>query len=119
MSLLVNAYTRNAAGEIEFLDAGDQSRELAGVEEYRQTFYGGRAACSLGLHLFSTLAERDLYAEGQDLVALESEARLVLANIEMFTDQAGASSESLQVRIQNILDAIERAAAAGGGVVIW
>jgi hypothetical protein len=69
--------------------------------------------------LLPTLVERDLVAEGGDLVALEVEARLVLANISKFTEQAGADGESLPLRIQNILDAIDRARQAGGGVVIW
>jgi hypothetical protein len=118
MKLVVYLYTRNAAGEIELLHLKDRSRELAGLEVDRKRFYGGQAAHSLGLRLFPTLVERDLFAEGEDLMALEGEARLVLANISRFTEQAGADGETLRLRIQNILDGIDQARQTGAGVAI-
>lgn len=119
MSLIVNAYKRSDNGEMIFLDPSDRSQELAGFEVYRTTFYGGQTARSLGLQLLVTLAETDLYVEGSELAALKDEAELVLHNIVLFTDEAAADSECLAFRMRNIIDAIERAQQANGGVVIW
>jgi hypothetical protein len=119
MSLLVDAYRQNAAGEMEFLDLDDPSKEYAGLEVHRVTFYGGQAAQALGLRLLPSLAERDLYVEGEHLTTLKDEANLVLANISLFMEQARADVESLRSRIQNILFAVERAQQERGGVVIW
>jgi hypothetical protein len=119
MTLLVNAYKRDEAGKMIFLDPEDHAQELAGVEVFRKTFYGGRAARSLGLRLFPFLAEGDLYCEGDNLAALHLEADLISQNIGLFTEEAAADNEKLQFRINNILAAITRAQRAGGGVVIW
>lgn len=119
MSLLVNAYRRNDAGEMVFLDPDDGSKELAGFEVYRKTFYGGEAAQSLGLRLLPSLRETDLYVEGEDLNKLQSEAQLVAQNIQLFVAEAGDNAEGLLPRIRNILDAIDRARKDHGGVVIW
>jgi hypothetical protein len=119
MSLLVNAYTRDDRGEMSFLDPNDHSQELAGFEAFRKTFYGSQTARSLGLRLLPSLVEADLYVEGNDLANLHDEARLVLGNIGLFAEEAAADIEVLKVRVQNILDAIERAQKANGGVVIW
>jgi hypothetical protein len=119
MSLLVNVYIRDEDGQMVFLDPKDHSEELAGFESYRQTFYGGQAARSLGLRLLPLLAEQDLHVDGDGLTKLDEELRLVLENITTFTDQAGASSEHLCFRVQNILRAIQRARELHGSVVIW
>jgi hypothetical protein len=119
MSLLVDAYRQNAIGEMEFLEPEDPAKEVAGLEVHRVTFYAGQAAQTLGLRLLPSLAERDLYVEGEHLATLKDEANLVLANISMFMEQARADIESLRSRIQNILSAIERAQQERGGVVIW
>ncbi len=120
MSLLVNTYTRNAADEIDILEPEDDSQELAGFESYRKTFYGCQAALSLGLQLLPSLANGDLYCEGNDLERLRYEANVVLQNIKLFTEDAVPHSESsLQFRIHNILTAINRAQAVHGGVVMW
>jgi hypothetical protein len=119
MSLLVDVYRDNAVGEMEFLDPQDPAKEIAGLEVFRETFYGGHAARSLGLRLLPSLAERDLYVKGDGLTTLQNEAILVLENISLFRDQAGADIEFLRSRIRNILAAVERAQQEGGGVVIW
>ncbi len=119
MSLLVNAYKRDEAGKVVFLDVEDHSQELAGFETFRKTFYGGQPARSLGLRLLPSLGEGDLYCEGEDLPKLRQEADIILQNIELFTEEAAADSEVLQFRILNILAAIQRAQHANGGVVIW
>jgi hypothetical protein len=119
MSLLVDVYRDNAVGEMEFLDPKDPSEEMAGLDVFRETFYGGRAARSLGLRLLPLLAERDLCVNGDGLTMLKDEATVVLENIGIFMDQAGTDVDFLRSHIQNILAAVERAQQEGGGVVIW
>jgi hypothetical protein len=119
MSLSVHAYVRNGSGKMEILAPEDHSQTLAGFETYRKTFYGGQVARSLGLRLLSSLAEADLYCEGEELLNLRHEASVVLRNINVLAEEAGAESESMQFRVRNILAAIERAQSAQGGVVIW
>jgi len=119
MSLLVNAYTRGDGGEMVILEPKDHSEELAGFEVFRKTFYGGQSARSLGLRLLPVLADADLYVEGPDLDALQSEAEVVLQNIDHFVDEAGAEAETLRFRVQNIVNATVRARTANGGVVVW
>ena len=119
MSLLVNAFRRGDKGEMIFLDPSDHSQELAGFESFRTTFYGSQTARNFGLRLLPSLAEADLYVEGRELASLREEAELVLQNINLFTDEAAADWEVLDLRIKNILGAIDRARQANGGVVIW
>ncbi|MEX0702315.1 MAG: hypothetical protein WD069_09490 [Planctomycetales bacterium] len=119
MSLSVHAYTRDAAGNMTFVEPNDKSKDLAGFEVFRTTFYGGNTARSLGLRLLPLLPERDLYVEGEELSNLKEEAILILQNIESFTAEASAVSDVLRVRVENILDAIGRAQSVHGCVVIW
>ena len=119
MSLLVNAYTRGPDGRMEVIEPEDHAQELAGFESYRQRLYGSRAARSLGLQLLPTLDGSDVYAEGEEIEQLRAEAELALANIELFVAEVEATAESLRPRFENIVAAARRAAALGGGVVIW
>ena len=119
MSLLVNAYTRGPDGEMIIIEPEDHSHELAGYESYRQQLYGSRAALALGLQLLPILDGGNVYAEGEDVERLRAEAVLALANVGLFEAETGASSESLRARFANIITAASRAAAVGGGVVIW
>lgn len=119
MSLLVHAYTRDAVGNMIFVEPDDKSKDLAGFEVFRTTFYGGNTARSLGLRLLPLLAGRDLYVEADDLSRLKEETIIILQNIESFMAEASASSDVLRVRVENILDAIDRAQIVHGCVVIW
>lgn len=119
MTLSVHAYRRSEAGEMEFIDPIDSTEELAGFESFRKTFYGGATARSFGLQLLTSLAESNVYAEGQLLAILEAEANVILQNIEQFVPEARAEIDTLQFRVQNILRAIARARQFQGGVVIW
>jgi len=119
MSLSVHAYTRDVAGNMEFVEPDDKSKDLAGFEVFRKTFYGGNTARSLGLRLLPMLAEQDLYVEAEDLSRLKEEVVLILQNIESFTGEASADSAVLRERVEHILDAIGRAQRVHGGVVIW
>lgn len=102
-----------------FIKPDQPSQDLAGFESYRRQLYGSRAARALGLTLLPTLEGGDIYAEGEDVNRLRAEAELALANVELFVAEAGASAESLRPRFANIIAAAHRAAAVGGGVVIW
>jgi hypothetical protein len=119
MSLLVNVYTRDENGKMEFIDPEDSSEELAGFEAFRRTFYGGQTALSMGLQLLPQLAQTDLYCEFAELEQLKEEANMIQKNVGSFTREAGKDEECLQFRIKNILAAISRAERVGGGVVIW
>src|SRR5262249_42497493 len=119
MSLLVNVYTRSDVGEIVILEPNDHSEELAGFEVFRKTFYGGQTARRFGLRLLPVLAEGDLYVEGRDLEVLQTEAELVLQNIDRFIDEAVAEVETLRFRVQNIRNAALRARTVNGGVIVW
>jgi hypothetical protein len=69
--------------------------------------------------LLPALADMDLYVEGQQLEILRAEAELILQNIDQFVEEAGAASETLRFRIQNVLKAALRAIESKSGVVIW
>jgi hypothetical protein len=118
MTLLVNVYTRGDDGSTSLLESA-HSEKLAGFESFRTTFYGGQTARTLGLRLFPTLADTDLYVEGEDLKILQAEAELVLQNIADFAKEANAEAETLRFRIKNILNAVMRAQEVNGGVVVW
>ena len=66
-----------------------------------------------------SLAEGDIYAEGADLGILLKEVEIVVANLELFTEDAESTVETLRLRVVNILTAVERAISTGRGVVIW
>jgi hypothetical protein len=119
MTLSVHAYTRDAAGNMMFVEPTGSSKDLAGFEAFRTTFYGGNTARSLGLRLLPLLSERDLYVEAEDLLRLKEEAILILQHIELFSAEASVVSDVLRVRVENILDAIDRAQSVHGSVVIW
>jgi hypothetical protein len=119
MSLLVNAYTRDETGKMTIVPMEDHAQELAGFEVFRERFYGGETARSLGLQLLPSLSEGDLYCEGEDLARLRKECEMILQNIEIFSAEAG-DMEVLRFRVCNIIAAIERGQQyPKGGVVIW
>ncbi|MEI8383318.1 MAG: hypothetical protein WCJ09_24585 [Planctomycetota bacterium] len=119
MTLSVHAYRRNEAGEMEFIEPSDGSQDVAGFESFRKTFYGGNMARLFGLRLLPSLAESNVFAEGNDLAALHNEATIIMQNLEQFAPEAKADVATLRFRVQNILGAVNRAQQAHGGVVIW
>ena len=119
MSLLVNVYVRDENGQMSFIEPEHPSQELVGFESYRQVLYGSHAAISLGLTLLPSLATGDVYAQGDDLAHLRSDAERALSNIELFESEAGVEAERLRPRFENILRAVGMAEGVGGGGVIW
>jgi hypothetical protein len=74
----------------------------------------------LGLALLPLLADGDLYAEGENLARLKAEAELLLDNLDVVAEETGTHRNYVELRIRNILNAIDRAQlVSNGGVVIW
>ncbi len=121
MSLLINSYNRDAeTNEIQLFDVEEHSQELGGFESCRKTLWGSHTAERFGLVLLLTLRESDLYAEGEDLLQLETEAQTILQFIDVFALETHHSEEFIYHRTQNILQAIAKAREVeNGGVVIW
>ena len=120
MSLIVNVYQRGEDGAIILLDSPNHSEELAGVEVCRQQLWGAASTRSLGLTLLPSLAESDLYAEGDDLTQLGQEAQTILENVAFLARETGYGDEYIAFRTRNILSAVERAKqVAQGGVVVF
>ena len=117
MTLTVNAYKRE--GEKTSFVEVDYSETLAGIEICRTALWGHEAARSLGLTLLPSLAETDIWVEGDDLDRLEWEVQTILANLGRLEKETGCGADYIQVRSGNILRAIARARGVGGGVVIW
>ena len=115
MSLIVYAYRREGDKIRDLEEKPTPPRnDLAGFESWRQTIYG--ATRKLGLSLIPTLGDGyDIYAEGADLDLLQSEAETMIANLERI---APSDQEGVRFRIENILEAVRLAKAAGGGVYV-
>lgn len=117
MSLIVSAYKRLPDGSVEWLDVADHSNDLAGFESSRRTFWGSDTVKALGLSLLPTLASSDIWAEGADLVLLESEIDTLSSHLDLFPDQ----QEYWRVRLANVKTAIQsakRLSAGQGGIYI-
>ena len=119
MSLSVHTYTTGVDGEMVFHDSKDGSETLAGFESYRTTLYGSELSKRLGFKLLPTLAFKDIYAEGQDINQLKSEAEIMMCEAAAFGGQANADAEHIKVRAENICKACIRARKMQCNVVIW
>jgi hypothetical protein len=118
MTLIVNTFIRTANGGMDFVDV-DHSDELAGFESCRTDLWGHVSVRALGLKLLPTLAEQDIYAEGDDIRQLESDVHLLLSHVMTVAEKTKYSTDFINHRCQNMLNAIRRAREVGGGVVIW
>ena len=118
MSLSVNAYTRRPDGGMEIVSV-DSSEELAGFERCRRELWGHEFVRGLGLTLLPTLAEGDIYAEGEAVGRLERDTQCLLTHVTSVAAATRYTTEFITQRCQNILGAISRAREIGGGVVIW
>src|SRR5262249_13946777 len=104
--------------EIHWLEAESASLESGGFESCRQELWGSATAKRLGLTLLPMLAEQDLYAEGDTLLQLESEAQIIHQSVDMLAKDTGYPADFIAQRTRNILTAVAKAVARGG-VVIW
>ena len=86
----------------------------------RTEFYGSEWAVQLGLQLLTTLNGADIYAENAESIdALQSDCKLLLANVSKFPNPQGYAKSVLKARVQNILSAAQMAAKGDKYVVIW
>lgn len=118
MSLIVNTYTRTPDGRMDIIEV-DHSEELAGFERCRQDLWGHISVRALGLVILPTLANSDIYAEGEAIVQLERDTNLILTNVSAVVEATQYTSDFVIKHCQNILRAIRLAHEIKGGVVIW
>jgi hypothetical protein len=120
MTLLVYPYRRDpVTGEPHRLDLepGSVQNDLGGVESWRTEVYAGLEARQLGLLLLPQLAERDLFAEGDELEALTRETEALLQQAAAIEVRLGGHmSGSVGFRLRNVLAAIGRARVESGAV---
>ena len=81
--------------------------------------YGSPVARSLGLTLLPSLAEKDIYAEGEELDVLGREIETLIQNIALMVPDREDQRESVLSDFQNIANAVVEAKSLNGGVVIW
>ena len=93
--------------------------DMAGPELYRKEVWGSETVCSLGCTLLPTLKERDIYATGGQIEQLEREVGMLRDNIALVSERTAQDVERLEHYLQNMTEAIGRARAISGGVVIW
>jgi hypothetical protein len=116
MSLSVSAYKRNSENELEWLTPAEPFNDLAGFESTRKNFWASEEVRNLGLTLLPTLKERDIWAEGVELIQLESEINILAHALPALNSSYGY--EYLQFRLSNIKEAIRLAKESLGGVNI-
>ena len=100
-------------------DNPNQRKEMAGAETYRWEVWGSETVCSLGCILLPTLKEKDIYATGDQIEQLEREVGILRDNIALVSEQTARDMEGLEHYLQNMTEAIGRARAISGSVVIW
>jgi len=120
MTLLVQPYRRGPNGELLSLDVtpSPPHNELAGFEASRRELWGAPVMHRLGLRLLPSLAEQDLYVEGEQLDQLEAELETILASIPKLASATHYGEDFIRFRVGNIAEAVRLARAAGGGVYI-
>ena len=112
MTLTVTAYRIVRSAEGEQNDPIAISSNLAGVEEARTSFYGATAE-RLGLVILPRLVASDLWVGGSELGALRAEVGRLMA------DLTAEEKPYWELRLSNILEAIEEASAHGSdGLVV-
>lgn len=118
MSLLIYAYQRAANGDIEPLIPEEPSEYVGGFRVTRRDLWGADDMSALGMVLLPRLREVDLYIEGSELDQLAREAALMMLHSHRIADATGYLSEYVNRRARNVLLAVNRAKAIGGGVFI-
>lgn len=118
MSLLVNVRVYDENGEYSEIEL-ENGKDLAGFENCRYTLYGSDLAESLGFKFLPQLKQSDLYVDVEDLEDLEKELEAILEKIDKFSQTSDLNQEYIQIRIANVLDAIQIAKKVSGVVVIW
>jgi hypothetical protein len=94
-------------------------RESAGHERTRVGLWGSPCLVSLCAPLLPSLAEGGLYVAQLDLDLPEADCVLVMNNLAAISAATDYGDEYIADRVGNIQDAIARARAVDGRVVIW
>src|SRR6516165_12282738 len=105
MSLSVSTYIRRPDGGMEIVSV-DSSDELAGFECCRRDLWGHEFVRGLGLTLLPTLAEGDIYAEGEAVGRLQSDIQCLLDHVTSVAEATRYTTDFITQRCQNILGAI-------------
>ncbi len=125
MSLLVDVFTADESGESRFLDIPDGSSALAGFESWRTTVWGSETVHALGARFFPQLAGDDLRVAPEDVPEFIKEVLLLQNNIESIAARMDSPkpiaqrTSEIADRLNNVLDAAQRALQVRGGVQIW
>ena len=106
-------------GKMIFYDSEDSSEPLAGFEVYRTEVYGSELAKRLGFKVLPTLASNNIYAKGQEVNKLKTEAETIMREASAFAEQFNNDAETIKYRADNIRKACIRARKMQGNVVIW
>ncbi|MDI1430145.1 hypothetical protein [Polyangium sorediatum] len=118
MSLIVCAYRRDAGGAIEWIEEEPPfpCNDLAGPESWRHKIWGSPELRRLGLRMLPSLAEADVYAEDDELDAIEAELGMLREALPALAAVLKVDAEGLRFRVENIAAAVRIARAHGGGV---
>ena len=119
MSLSVDVYTTDDNGEMVLHDPKDYSETLAGFESYRTEVYGSELAMRLRFKVLPTLASTDIYAKGQEVNKLKTEAEIMMREASAFAEYVKEDADGIKQRADNIRKACIRARKMQGNVVIW
>lgn len=102
------------------VDGPEGGSELAGFESARTKLWGSEAVVELGAVFFPQLRESDLYVQPEEVAAFRAECALLAVHADdLLTRVSGYGEGYVATRLKNITDAADRAAAIGGGILIW
>jgi len=119
MTLNVNVYQHDEAGEMIFHDTEDHADTMAGFEVCRTSLYGSELAHSLGLVLLPSLAGANIYASGEEVMQLKAEVEVIIGAADAFAGVAGLEADYVRHRAGNIRRACLRALEAQRSVMVW
>ena len=108
MSLIVSPYIRTKELAITFKEEVILApyNDLFGIEVWRFKVWGSKTIEELGCTILPTLKKSDIYAEGKDLVTLESELRKIMSELDEVSRKLSVDKEPIEFRLGNALEAI-------------
>jgi hypothetical protein len=96
-----------------------------GAESFRHELWGSAAARRLGATFLPQLADINLENRGNlqvppgRLDAFERECVLLAENIEQLSAASGCEADRILSYLNNMRNAVERAKAVHGGIIVW
>ena len=119
MSLIVTTFHRDENGKFIDDPYPEAGEDLAGVEDWRKTVWGSKAAIDRGLRFLPQLNQTDLYIENDELPDFLKECQTLMKDIDNFSKDLGhRSSETIAHRLNNFIKAANRVLDNDGGVYI-